>query len=418
MSYNTMPGKEEIAVLRALAEEYMAIATLPIQQEKVDLWKSLNRMSGQRPMVVIDQFPWNELEGANDKACVVKDPWWRAFELNLRQTIYKWKICPVDMVVEPFLTIPLSAECTRFGLHHDEESMALDEDTTARSQHYSRTLKTMDDLEKIKDMKVTHDEALSARHMEEAREIFEGTAPLKQGHGIQFHLGIWDDLSRFIGMEDVYLEIMDNPDFLHACMNRLTESAIAGIREANALQVHNDIANTCHCSYIYTDELLPGFGEGKGPVSSNSWAFGMAQLFTSVSPVTTQEFETPYISRMAQEFGMIYYGCCEREDDRLEIVKQIPNVKKISCSPWSDRKNFAQQIGPGHIMSNKPSPAFLATESVNWQEVEDDLKQTRDLAKANNVNLEFILKDVSTVKYDPSRLTKWADIAMRVAQEW
>ncbi|MBF9016818.1 MULTISPECIES: hypothetical protein [unclassified Oceanispirochaeta] len=411
-------SKEEITALRQLGETYMAIASLPVQQEKVNLWKDLNRMSSQRPMVVIDQFPWNELEGANDKACGIKDPYWRDVELNLRQTIYKWNTCPVDMVVEPYITIPLSAECTRFGLHHDEESMALDEETTARSQHYSRTLKTMDDLEKIKDMKVSHDKALSEKHLDEAREIFSGTAPLKQGHGIQFHLGIWDDLSRFIGMEDVYYEILDNPDFLHACMDRLTDSAIAGIREANALQLHDDISNTCHCSYIYTDELLPGFGEGKGSVSSKSWAFGMAQLFTSVSPAATEEFETPYIKRMAKEFGMIYYGCCEREDDRLDIVKQIPNVKKISCSPWSDRKNFAEQIGRDHIMSNKPSPAFIATTSVNWQEVEDDLKLTRDIAKENGVNLEYILKDISTINNDPSRLTKWAETAMRIAEEW
>ena len=39
-------------------------------------------------------------------------------------------------------------------------------------------------------------------------------------------------------------------------------------------------------------------------------------------------------------------------------------------------------------------------------------------AKDNNVNLEFILKDISTVRGDVSRLDKWAEIAMRVVESY
>ena len=164
--------------------------------------------------------------------------------------------------------------------------------------------------------------------------------------------------------------------------------------------------------------MLPDFGAGKGPTSQNSWAFGLAQLFTTVSPDFFNEFEMPYITRMAKHFGMIYYGCCDRMDDRLEFVKKIPNVKKVSCSPWSDRNNFAANIGPDLIMSSKPSPAFIASESVNWDVVKDDLKATIYAAKSNGVNLEFILKDISTVHHQPERITKWAEIAMQLVENY
>lgn len=121
---------------------------------------------------------------------------------------------------------------------------------------------------------------------------------------------------------------------------------------------------------------------------------------------------------MAKHFGMIYYGCCDRMDDRLDIIKRIPNLKKISCSPWSDREKFAAQIGNKIIMSNKPTPAYIANEYVDWAEVRSDLKNTVELAKSNDVNLEIILKDISTVHTDPERLTKWADIAMEVVQNF
>lgn len=294
--------------------------------------------------------------------------------------------------------------------------LALSEGTTAPSQHFKRVLKDYDDIEKIKDIKFTVDIAESELRMQQAKVIFDGIAPVVQGHGVQFHLGVWDYLATLMSVEEAYLEIMDRPEFIHACMERVTDSVISGIRQANDLSIHNDMASTCHCSYIYTDNMLPDCGQGKGSVSKNCWAFGLAQLFTSVSPKVTEEFELPYISRMAEYFGMIYYGCCDRLDDRLDIVKKIPNVRKVSCSPWNDRKRFAENIGSKLIMSNKPTPAFIAAESVDWEEVKKDLKWTVELAKANNVNLEIILKDISTVRFEPDRLTKWADIAMEIVQ--
>ena len=148
------------------------------------------------------------------------------------------------------------------------------------------------------------------------------------------------------------------------------------------------------------------------------WAFGLAQCFTSVSPAVTEEFEVAYMKRIFPRFGAIYYGCCDRLDDRLDKIAQLPNVRKISCSPWSDRENFARNLDPKYIMSNKPTPAFLAGESVDWDVVRADLRRTVAAAKKNGVRLELILKDLSTVAYDPSRLTRWSEIAHEEVSRW
>ncbi|HHT92304.1 MAG TPA: hypothetical protein GXZ66_02180 [Clostridiaceae bacterium] len=401
--------------LRKLGWQYMEIALLPVHREKLELWKALNRCRMQRPMVSIDQVPWNEICD-EELVCQVEDPFFMHIELELRRKIYMWKHFPVDMVLEPYITIPKIVGNTGYGLSEDSKIIALNEGTTAPSRKYNRVLKDYEDIEKIKDMEITQHKETCDYIYQQAKDIFGGIAPVMQGHGIQFHLGVWDFLTTYIGVEDAYYEIMDRPDFVHACLKRITEATIAGIKKANDLEVHNDIANTCHCSYVYTDELLPDFGAGKGPVSYNSWAFGMAQLFSTASPKVTEEFELPYISKMAEYFGMIYYGCCDRLDDRLDIVKKIPNVRKVSCSPWSDRKAFAEKIGDNLVMSFKPNPAYVAGGSFDEDIVRKDLRYTFDLAKANNVNLEIILKDISTVCFDPSRLARWAKIAMEVVQ--
>ena len=272
------------------------------------------------------------------------------------------------MVLEPFLTIPKVFTDSGYGLTSDIDSISLEKDTTAAARHYNRVLRSEEDLDKIKPRHIVVDEESSDRLFDEAGEIFRGIAPLVQSHGYQFHLGIWDNLSEYIGMEEVYYEFLDRPEFLHACLERLTESVIQGIKDVNEQAFSNDISPICHCSYVYDDTFLPHPGQGKGPLTQNSWAFGLAQLFTAVSPREFAEFEIPYISRMAAYFGNIYYGCCDRLDDRLDLVKSIPNVRKVSCSPWSHRKEFAENIGTELIMSNKPTPAFLATEQVDWDD--------------------------------------------------
>ena len=67
-------------------------------------------------------------------------------------------------------------------------------------------------------------------------------------------------------------------------------------------------------------------------------------------------------------------------------------------------------------MSAKPNPAFLATDSFNEDIVRRDLRSYVDIARRYNRNIEFILKDISTIRYDQPRLWRWAEIAMEEAQ--
>ncbi|MBP7344320.1 MAG: hypothetical protein KA982_06310, partial [Clostridia bacterium] len=285
------------------------------------------------------------------------------------------------------------------------------------SHVFKNQLATIEDAKKIKDMVITHDELETDRRFETASEIFKGIAPVMM-EGNMFHLGVWDHLSQFMGVENIYFDLVDEPDKLHLFMERMTTSVIKGIEQSNQLKIYDTNANVCHCSYIYTDELLPDSGMGKETITKYGWAFGLAQLFSSVSPGVTEEFELPYIKRMAEYFGMIYYGCCDRLDDRLDLVLTIPHLKKVSCSPWSIREAFAEKIGPKVIMSNKPTPALVATATLDEDEIRKDLQRTVDAARKNNVNLEMILKDISTVKCEPERLTRWAIIAMDVVNNY
>ncbi len=403
---------KEKEIIRSLAAQYMDIASLPIQQQKLDHIKRFNRLEKVRPLVTAFQLPWNELNVSGELTCVCSNRYLRGIENFFRHQIYSYNhfAYMLDMVIEPFLTIPFVAHNTGYGMQQQEDTAITDEKNDVISHHYKNQFLEEEDVEKIKEMQISYDPDASRELKQAVEQLLGDIIPIHQAGGIYIRCQMWDELAEMMGVEDAYYDIIDRPEFIHAIMERMTSSALSGIAQANKFGLFNSSENYSHCSPTYSDELLPSFMGGKEFLSKNCWAFGMAQLFTSVSPDVTAEFEIPYISKIAEQFGSVYYGCCERLDDRLDLIETIPNIKKVSCSPWNDKARFAQNLNPKLIMSQKPNPAFLAGSGFDEDIVRNDIIETLEAAKSNNLNVEFLLKDVSTVKYDPQRVDRWAKI--------
>ena len=407
-----MLNAAEIAVLRQLASEYAQAASLGGQGERRRRWLNLNHLRGERPLVLIDQIPWEEMDVDGSLDCQVRDPYWRGVETNLRQTLYKWRHRPADMVLDPYICLPRPICSSGWGIGVEETLAFSSPETEVKSHHYINQIREPEDIAKIRTPQITLDAAEEAAIVETARRVFEGILPFRMV-GMTMHLGIWDSISMWMGVENCYLELMDRPEMMHQLMETLTRGLIDMVGQLNALQAFDIHSHICHCSHTYLEDL-PASEEA---VSANAWAFGLAQLFTSVSPAITDEFEVAYMRRVFPLFGAIYYGCCDRLDDRLDVIEKLPQVRKISCSPWSDRERFAANLDrKRYVMSNKPSPAFLATPSLDEDAIRADLRRTIRAAREHDVCLEIILKDISTVCRRPQNLWRWQEIAMEEAQ--
>lgn len=410
-----MITKQEIQVLRELAKLYAEIAALPIHKEKAKLWTEHNEFRSARPMILIDQICWWEIDCDEWFRLQVQEPYWRDVELELRRKIYCWRNFPVDMVFTPYVCLPKPIHDSGWGIASHEDVKKLEERTGAASRLYHNILQDEADIEKIQIPEITLDVNKLQQIRQEADVIFDGIIPYKMT-GCSIHLGIWDTISTLMGVENCYMEILDRPEFIHAILEKMTQGVIHRIECINRLGVFDVTSNLVHCSHSYLDNL-PGadadlsFGQTK-----DGWAFGLAQLFSSCSPAVTEAFEVPYMQRIFPYFGAIYYGCCERLDDRLDVLAKLPNVRKISCSPWSDKARFAENLPEWKVMSVKPTPALLAGNFYDEDNIRKDLRESMDIAKRYNRNVELILKDISTVSRDPNRLRRWAQIAMEEAQ--
>jgi len=202
---------------------------------------------------------------------------------------------------------------------------------------------------------------------------------------------------------------------MHLLVSRMTEGYLSMLDQLEEQGLLCGAQSLIHCTGAYTDELpAPGYNPEK-PRTKDIWMFGLAQMFSMVSPKMFKEFEIDYASRICARFGLVYYGCCDPLDKKMAQVRMLPNVRKVSMSPWVNQECGAEEIGNDYVYSRKPSPALLAYDSFDSLMVREDLLATRSICEKYHCPLEIILKDISTVRYEPERLFQWAETAMQVA---
>jgi len=110
----------------------------------------------------------------------------------------------------------------------------------------------------------------------------------------------------------------------------------------------------------------------------------------------------------------VYYGCCEPLNNKIDIVRHIKIVRKISISTWANKEIAAEKIHGDYVFSAKPNPSHVAMGAFDAELIRKDLSETVEICRRHNTPCELILKDVSTVCNDPARLTQWEAIAMEV----
>lgn len=404
-------------ILRTLGNQYAEIAALDCHEKKRAEWRKLNGLEETRPLVMIDQLPWNELNLSHELDLSCSDPFCREIEDYLRKTLYKWKHFPVDMVLTPYIPVPKVIHNTGFGIEIHENIQVTDQENDVVSHEYIDMLSTQEALDALHPAVVTYDEKETLARKAAAEDIFEGILPVKlTGACPEFR--VWDELSMYRGITPILYDFIDDPDFIHATMRKFTDFQIDLLRQLERLNLLEDDLQTIHCTGAFTDELPmnpAGSGTNNG---KNCWAFGMGQLFSSCSKEMHDEFEIAYAKEYYQHVGLVYYGCCEPLHNKIDIIRKIPNVRKISISPWADPDIAVENMSRDFVLSRKPSPAFLASDAFDEASVRKELRTTLEACKRTHTPCELILKDISTVRHDPKRLTRWAQVASEVIDEY
>ncbi|HHX36495.1 MAG TPA: hypothetical protein GX717_00765, partial [Clostridiaceae bacterium] len=221
--------------------------------------------------------------------------------------------------------------------------------------------------------------------------------------------------SNMRGLEGMMFDMYDYPEKVHEMMELFTTGYLSKLDQLEAQGVLINNVGNCYIGsggIGYTDELQP-----EGPIAPDKlttmdiWGFNEAQETSEISPAMFSEFFIPYQIRLAERFGLNYYGCCEGLDKRLDDVLRIPRLRRVSVSMWADHVSMSERLGDKYVYCRKPSPTDLAVPQLDEDHIRKDMNELLKLTKKNKNIVELDMKDNHTLGNNPENLYRWVQIA-------
>ena len=216
--------------------------------------------------------------------------------------------------------------------------------------------------------------------------------------------------------------MMNESDEYHELMNFVTEDMIRCLRwqeRQGILFLNNGNDQTGAGNICFTDELpSPGFS---GTVRSRDmWGHINSQDSVGISPGQFHEFVFPSLEKLGNQFGLVYYGCCEPVHAYWDMsLSRLPNLRKISISHWCDEAFMAERLaspGCNVIYSRKPSPNFIGVKKeFDEEEFTAYIKRTATLLK-NRVRAEFVFRDIYVLNGNIKKVRRAVEITRQVSE--
>jgi hypothetical protein len=424
-----MIAANDRTVIRDLATRWMEWAAAPIMEERKRAWRAVHDLRSERP-VILCETDW--IEGfVRDEEILCEDPLLRTVEKNMRIKLRQAEELGDDIVIEPHCRLGWRMVFSDYGVPIQIHSARRPKESIAYSFNFP--IATPEDISKLRPRTVAVDRAESLRRKQILEDAIGDILPIKLGNydpfAYEFDVGEYGDLGfngnfffgltwqvyRFIGNQGLLYWVYDAPDAIHKLMNYMLEDRLAlfhFFEEEGLLALNTDSQMAGPRMYGYVSDLPDA--DSEQPVTlKNLWGWAESQETESVSPDMYREFVLPYLAKLSERFGLVYYGCCERVDDRLEaIIEAIPNLRSVSVSGWSDLRKTAEILGTNYVYSRKPIPAHISGPSPNWELLEKDIKDT--YAAARDSNIEILYRDVYTTNGDRSRLRRWVDMTKAI----
>jgi hypothetical protein len=360
----------------------------------------------------MNEVCWNEMDVGDELRLRTRNEVCQRIESELRKVLYQWRHMQCDMVVEGTFFAPCILTNSGFGVQVEADVLETEADRQIASRRFHNQFASDEALERIRAPRIELNRARTAEFRAFYGRVFEGLLPVETRGCTGFWFAPWDDIVSWMGAESALAALLERPDFMHALVGRLVDTYLVGLerfRELGLIAANDVNVRVGSGGYGYTDQARPG---SSGAATLAPWGAATAQIFGSVSSQMHEEFGLAYERRWLARWGLAYYGCCEPLHNKLDILASIPNLRKVSVSPWADVAASAEAMRGRYVMSLKPSPAVLAGKGFDPEAVRVELRTK--LAAARGCNVEIILKDISTVRHEPRRLWEWVRVASEV----
>lgn len=393
--------------LRYLANHQLEIANSPKNLERVELWKRHNMYKGERPPIHIEVGSFAHEAINTQLQCEDEQARW--IEYKLINNFVNMELFDDDKVVPPYFQQTYDIYFTLFG-HHIKQTVVKKDDGTEMGHQFEHIIDDLaDDFDKIQQPTIYGVNKESTMQKNALfNDIFGDILPVKLVSD-----GLYSTPTQHVvhmmGMENMLYSMYDYPDEFKEMMGRIADSYVAyfkHLESENVLLQNKSFEWVCQGSLAFYDEP-----DKQGPIKTTDlWGFMDSQETVGISPEMFREFILPCYHKIASLFGRLNYGCCEPVHPHWDTIKTLPNLKKVSISPWCDEDFMAEQLrGSGIIYHRKPNPTFLGV-GTNLDEDATRKHIEKTIKTARGCKLEFAQRDVYTVNNDMNKVRRFVEI--------
>ncbi len=406
-------------ILQPLIEKVLKYSSEPIQEERKKLWADHQALKGTNKIPIsvywqgIPKESWFGISEEFKHEC--KSETAIEIEFWLKRVIYMAENIPDDHIVWPtvFLNVP-KKEISNWGIPLNMEATEEKLGAHALSAYFKDKI----NLNELRKPEWIVDEDGLNKKMEEAESLLNGQLDIYK-HYWSLDYSPFDVAANMCGLESIMMAAILDKENLHGLMDFITnvylehhktreEKGWLNFIASRDKKYQIDLGCRTQCSY-----LPEGFNPDIDRVMlKNEWPYVSAQTSSGYGPDMYKEFVHGYNVKLAELFTdkTVYYHGCEPLDQKYEIIKELPNLRRCHVSPWSNL-DIAVEVLKGEVVMevhSHPSHVFFS-----WGE-DETRKNIRDLIKrGNGLPMDLNLSDVHTVNNKPEMLATWS----RIAQE-
>ena len=409
-----MSNGRDVEILRDLARRYVEVCQKDVQDERRDLWRRHNSLIRTRPLIYVRAFAWRETP---ESKLECQDPFYRGHENFMREMLYR-DILGDDYIIEPWITQPATYVTPPEGLWGVSVKRIPSPDPRG-AWKYDPPIKELEDVHGLVSPHHVIDEALTEQNVSrlydaigDIVEVNVDRAPVYR----MWHADLSTDLAYLRELGQVMWDMVDNPEWLHSLLAFMRDGVLTAQEEAEAAGDWH-LCDHQNQAMAYATELADPKANGESVPRDQLWTFVGSQEMAQVSPAMHDEFMLQYQLPIMGKFALAAYGCCEDLTHKIDMLRQIPNLRRIAVSPFADARKCAEQIGDEYVMSWRPSPAQMVSVQFDPDYVRDTVRDALDVARANGCHIDITLKDVETVQHHPERVHDWVRIVRELVEE-
>ncbi len=402
-------------VLRDLVKQYLDVCSRPDQAEKRERWKGIHALDSTEPAVLVRPFlMMHEVDELRELRC--DNPELRGVEQRLRRDLFVSRIND-DTVFEPFLRIGAvheNAGCDRWGVPLKQRVTG---EHAADNMYDDPPLKALEDIKKLCRVRDSINERATAERLARVQDMIGDLIAIDvdrhplYGNGKALYL--IPDLMLLRGMMQVMLDMHDNPAWLHRVLAYMRDTVLESIEQAEQAGDWR-LADSKNQAMPYARELPDPAPNTPAPMDQ-LWGFFHAQEYTLISPAMHDEFALQYQMPLMAKFGLTAYGCCEDLTEKIDMLRQVPNLRRIAVTPRADVVKCAERIGRDYAISWRPNPANMISCGFDEAKITHELRT--GVKALQGLHYDITLKDVITVEHDMTRLPRWVELTRHVIDE-